>query len=162
MQQEIVNRKGDWVVPEIPILDGHQEIAQHQTTSAVDRAIQSLAGTRGREIDLPEPKQDLDEFIRGAQQHMTEEEPSFDACAGDVTEPSGDQPVKVSKRVRPPSTPQMGNTPAPRGGIIIGDGSRPTQRTSEVPDPWAPKKPVGRVVKPGAQIQFGTSDEGDD
>ncbi len=159
MRKEIVDRRGDWTVPEIPILDGCQESASLQTTSAVDRAIQSLAGTRGRGVDLPEPEQDTDEFTRKARGYMDEEEPPFEVCVEDVAESAGSEPIELPKQA--PVAPQMGNTPRPRGGIVIGKGPVP-QSIPGAPDPWAPPKPVGQIIKLGSTFQFETPDKGDE
>ena len=160
MQKEIVDKKGDWAVPEVPILDGCQQEAPSHTTSAVDRAVQSLAGTRGHEVVLPEPDRDSDEFIRGAREYMDDEEPPFDVRTEDVAESAGGEVVEPPGPPKPaPTVPRIGNTPVPRGGIIVGKG--PTPSRVRLPDSWTPPKSPGTVVKPGGTYQFDKPDEGD-
>lgn len=133
MQQEIVDKRGDWTVPEIPILDGRVQSSSPQTTQAIDEATQSLAGDRGRKITLPEPEPD---------------------------KPEPDPPKSPTHYMgsTPAAVPKPGNTPKPKSGIMVGGA--PVPEKTRDPDPWAPPKSVGRVVKPGATIQFG-SDEDD-
>ena len=58
IQLEIADRKGNWEIPEIPILDGQQETTKFRTTSSVDDAIQKLAQSKGQVIELPDPLQE--------------------------------------------------------------------------------------------------------
>ena len=130
---ETADRRGDWEVPEIPILDGRTERAQVGTTTAVDDAAQTLARVRGQEMTLP----------------AVPENP-----------PAQVDPEPPKQPEPPPSPPtggglllRTGNTAVPAGGIIIG--SAPLPPPAEAPDPWAAPKPKGKVVAKGARIQMG-------
>ena len=140
MRLEIADRRQDWTVPEIPVLDGRVESATPGLTNHVDAAVRSLAG-RGAILDEPEPDLQADG-----------DEPE------DEDEPVLDIPPPV--RATPPSRPDGRNTPDP-GEVMLGGSPAPAaqQRGRPTPetDPWAaPPKPAVTVIKTGAKIQFGT------
>ena len=145
MQLEIANKRGDWEVPEIPILDGRPELAGTKTTSAVDEAIRQLAGAKGNTApSLPSPDDEAPIETPGPPQ------------AREVLRPP------VPQKTAPPAVPSKGNTPVPEGGILLGGPSR--KPPAPAVDPWAvPAHRDAPVVSPGATIRFGggSTPEGD-
>lgn len=155
MRLEISERRGDWSVPEIPVMDGRVLVAPADTTHQVEDAVRKLTGASSRNTlplqmdpDLPddpeddEPEEDL-------------EEPEQE----DVPEPLSPLPRKP-----PPSQPAGRNTVDP-GEVMIGGGPAPAQvqrdRPAQEKDPWAPPpKASVVVVKPGAKVQFGVEGKG--
>lgn len=72
------------------------------------------------------------------------------------TEPA---PPKPQSPKRPPPPAFLGNTPVPKGGIMV-DGT-PAERAPEA-DPWAPRK-KDKFIKPHAKVQMGKGkDDGED
>ena len=63
---------------------------------------------------------------------------------------------EVQRRSAPPPS-YLGNTPVPRGGIMVTD-EESTAPAAPTPDTWAPKS-KDRVVKQHARIQLGKKDE---
>lgn len=160
MKLEISERRGDWSVPEIPVLDGRIVPAPLDTTSHVDAAVRKLS-RRGDPFALDKPEEpESDELESG--------EPEFEE-----PEPPEPEPEIVPPKVLPPrppagvvQQPARRNTPDP-GEVMIGGGPAPTPTPthrgapSAESDPWAPPaKPAVTVVKSGAKIQFGVDGKG--
>lgn len=137
MRLEVSDRRSDWEVPEIPILDGRIERTSAATTMDVDRAMQQLAASRGVDIQLP-----------------VDPEPS-EPLQLDPAEPPR-PPVPRGPLSVPATRGAVGNTPVPEGGLMIGGGPTP-QKNPDPVDPWAPK-PVVQVVPRGARIRMGGSE----
>jgi len=150
MRLEISERRGDWSVPEIPILDGRIEVSPADT---VDTAVQRLTHKVFLDDPTPEPEEPEGDDDDPLEDDDEEEE--------DLPEEPA-PPPSVVPRAPPPPMPKTRNTPDP-GEIIIRGGAQPTQRTSPAVerDPWAPPtKPTVTVVKTGAKIQFGADGKG--
>ena len=155
MKLEISERRGDWSVPEIPVLDGKIIVAPSSTTNHVDEAVQKLS-RRGGSFLLdepePEPEPEPDEEELGPEEEELELEP-------EVPKPVTPRPLPVKA---PGPMPTGRNTPDP-GEVMIGGGPASASpqgtfrgRPSGETDPWAPPaKPTVTVVKAGAKIQFG-------
>jgi hypothetical protein len=149
IQLEIADRKGDWEVPEVPILDGRQETTKLRTTSSVDEAIQRLAQSKGQSIDLPDPiKEASKEFVQETQTIMSQVQPEIPV----VPDPVPSVPVIESPK---PQTqivmPTEKNTSVPKGGIMIG-GDKVSSSPAPKADPWVPPPSKGNVVPVGAKI----------
>lgn len=148
MRLEVSERRGDWSVPEIPVLDGQVLSAPQATTAHVDDAVRVLAGRTPRSAPPPPPLEE-DDVAEGEDIEEEDiEEP----------EPLPVPPVHIPKKV--PPQPAGRNTADP-GEVMIGGALAPaTQqrgRPSAESDPWAPApKAAVTVVKSGAKIQFGT------
>jgi len=153
MRLEIADRRKDWEIPEIPILDGTERHAPPATTAPLDGAARALAQARGRDLNLPDPwAESAKEFVLETERLMPVDDPP-------VVEPS------VEPSVEPPPTPMVvppppprykappsvavGNAPA-KSGVMIG-GAKPAQAPA---DDWEPKKKVD-TVQPGARIKLG-------
>jgi hypothetical protein len=154
---EIADRKGDWSVPEVPILDGRQETSKLVVTNSVDEAIQKLAQAKGQEIKLPDPMVEVTkEFISETNEQMKQYEEKTEPESSDrnttPASPSSTPPV-----IQTPQVPFARNTEVPKEGIMIGGGSAPVK----VPalDPWAPPPPKGKVVPVGGKVVLGGKDE---
>jgi len=150
MKLEISARRGDWSVPEIPVLDGRVQPATQDTTAQVEAAARQLSG-KGN----PPPSLRLDE---------PDEAPPINDDEGleDDEEPLP-PPHPVPRKAQPPQ-PAGRNTIDP-GEVMIGGGHAPTvpSRTPPGPklDPWAPPpKPSVVIVQPGARVQFGADGKG--
>ncbi len=136
MQLEVADRKGNWEIPEIPIVDGRIEPASTRSRDQVEQAVRSLRGE-------PEPKEEP-----VSKSPPEPEEPLLPS-------PS---PVKVTRTKKAPEKmPTKGNVSVPDEGLMIGGGPIPT-KTEQV-DPWAPKTPGPKIVPPGARIRFGLTGE---
>ena len=150
IRADTADRKGDWEVPEVPVVDGRQEVAPHRTTQAVDRATRSLAEARGNgAVEPPEPESPQpDPFLQETVALMGEEDDEGSCEQPDTPTPKQpDGPLHRSPIV----APAVGNTSVPKGGIMIGGGQA---RAIPADDPWAPPS-KDKVVQPGAQIQMG-------
>lgn len=152
MQLEVADRRGDWEVPEIPIVDGRVDKASPATSTAVDNAVRAMAHAQGREApDLPDPHAAADEaFVTETADLMGQvvepEEP---------TPPPEDPPDSKPMRQAPQvSRPQMPNTQIPAGGLMVDGATTEPQRAA---DPWAPPKPKPDVVPVGAKIRMALS-----
>lgn len=134
MRLEIADRRGDWVIPEIPIVDGKP---QTSLPGSVDAALKALRKSPVAEDAVPPDDED-------------EETPAVPNVA----------PAIVPPRPYPETIPVVRNTPAPRGGVMIGGGNPPPPPPSPklVVDPWAIPPPGPRKVAPGAVI-FMDADE---
>lgn len=149
MKLEISERRGDWSVPEIPVLDGRVTPVPRDTTAHVDDAVQKLAGTTGRVWTPPEYP---DETMAEDESETVEE-----VEAVEESPPPSHQPAP---RVVQPQ-PATRNTPDP-GEVVVGGGqvapaAQQRPRPPAENDPWAPPpKPKVTVVKSGAKIQFGS------
>lgn len=157
MKLEVSERRGDWTVPEIPVLDGRIERAPKDTTSHVDAAVRSLA-SRGVSLILDEPEPDLtepdDEDDSGLEDDEEDLEP--EDSDSDLPEPDIRVPIQPRPVQAPPSSR---NTPDP-GEVMIGGAPAPAAQQRGRPmaetDPWAPApQPTVVIVKSGAKIQFG-------
>jgi hypothetical protein len=126
MRLEIADRRRDWEVPEIPILDGRDDMANPEVTRVVDNAVRTLAQAKNPDCILP----DLESKVP--------EKP---------VPPKTNQQTPVPKA---PTKPGMGNTPV-KDGVMVG-GGRKVQ--SEPEDPWEPKKKID-IVESGAKITLG-------
>lgn len=139
IQLNLAEQKGDWSVPEIPILDGKNENASVDTTTAVDGAARTLAESRGKEFNPPVstpkevPEQSPDE------QEMQRHDPP--------------EQNKPKEKASGKSSPLGPNTVTPEGGIMVGDDDTPASPTK--PDPWTVSPVSGKVVKPGTRIRLG-------
>ena len=168
---ESADRRGDWTVPEVPVLDGKAQVSQHNTTDVVDGAVRALAAAKGKDVALPNHREaDKAAFVTETEQMMTTMAPPETAPEAPLEAPA--QPpaplppeAPPTASVAPPKAgyhPPMANTPTPRGGIMIGEGpapQAPVPRPQPV-DPWTPVKKVP-VVQPGAKIQMGKKDADD-
>ena len=158
MKLEISERRGDWSVPEIPVLDGVIQPASRDMTGHVDDAVQKLAGKFNRVTQDPsppvpdEPEEDEDDEPEEDDEDL-EKEP----------EPAPQPLAHIPKKV--PPQPAGRNTSDP-GEVMIGGGAAPAgldQRGRPAPekDPWAPPpKAAVTIVKAGAKIQFGAEGKG--
>lgn len=142
---DIANKRGDWEIPEIPILDGVDETAARQTTSAVDQAAISLAKSRDKNLIIPDPEDIMVRNLEKETQVLLSEHP---------TVPVDDTPVKNDPTPEPKKTP-LGNTPVAPHGIMVGEGPRPTTPLPVKQDDWAVPSAKVPVVKPGSKIQMG-------
>lgn len=135
-QLEVADRRGDWEIPEIPIMDGKPVLSQ-SSTGTVDSAIRSLAKAQGR----PEPLVQV-------------EEP-----APKLVVPP---PLPAPHHPKTPVTkvPAKGNTARPAPMMLDGSPLPTTPATKAAsppqtePDPWTPKPEI-RKVNPGATIRMG-------
>lgn len=142
LRQEISDRRGDWTVPEVPLLDGSTDVSRLASTQALDQAARQLALGRGMELDLPDPvKAATDAFVEETKAMLPEEPESDPVLVTPLTVPSS-----------PSAAP--GNTPIPAEGIVIGGG--PAPESKQELDPWAAPKPdTATKVEPGARIRLG-------
>jgi hypothetical protein len=135
MRQEIAARRGDWEIPDvpmIPIVDGRKVTQNDNATSSVDAAIQSLAKAQGKKpLEMPKVE--------------TETAP----VATPVQTPDKALPEHFTKQGPPP---QQQNTTMPGQGIMLDDSVVPVTKPVKkvATDPWAPatdkKIPVGGTV----------------
>jgi len=138
LRLEIADKRGDWEIPEILILDGHPEMAAQTITDAVDDAARVLAKSKGTELSLPEPQ-------------------SEDVVP--VSPPQKDTPTPPQPLPQE-SFPKTSNTSWPSEGIIVGGGRAPASRTSPVTvDPWEPPAKQAPKVEPGARIRLGSGEK---
>ena len=135
LRQEIANRRGDWEIPpEIPVLDGRNEVAQQDTTRVVDEAVQALASSQGRKVHTLPTEVECE-----ADEHSAVSEPPVDLIHAEEPTPT----MKNRSRLQ--------NTEMPSEGVMI-EGEVPTTTPTKkiVKDPWAPstekKIPVGGTV----------------
>lgn len=157
MKIEISERRGDWSVPDVPVLDGVTQTAEPDHTDTVEAAVRALAGTHGKP-----PREVFEETVE--EEDSEEVIESFEADSEEVEpdpEPAPAPPPRSPKKnlFRPPAR----NVPN-QGGVMIGGAPRPETRPKPAPetDPWAaPAKPAVRVVKPGTRIQFGSGGKGE-
>jgi hypothetical protein len=144
MKLEVSARRGDWSVPEIPVLDGVIQPASSITTGHVDDAVQKLTGKLGK-VSLDSSPDEPDEL----------DEDSYDEP--DEPDETPEVSVPFTRKVLP--QPSERNTVDP-GEIMIGGAPAPAvdQRGRPGPenDPWAPPaKAAVTIVKSGVKIQFG-------
>ncbi len=158
MKLEISARRGDWSVPEIPVLDGRIQAATKDTTAQVEAAARRLAGKGVPPLlaldDVQDPEEP-DEALPEPPEDDEDEPPEDD-------EPEAPPPAPVPRKAPPPQ-PSGRNTLDP-GEVMIGGGPAPatTPRGRPAPelDPWAaPPKPSVVIVSPGARVQFGKDDK---
>lgn len=139
MQLEVASQRGDWEIPEIPVLDGNSSTGTLIQTQEVDAAAQVLALARGTELRLPQ-------------------------VPNPASPPEPPVPMpEPQKPQAPPSKPDVSripvllaghNTPFPTGGMMV-DGAPPPE-PPKAADPWAaPAANKPKVVKPGAKIKLG-------
>jgi hypothetical protein len=128
MQLEIADRKGDWSIPEISVLDGRIG-SETRTDTMLEEAVRATLPAAPTEPSTEQPSTE-------------EEEP---LGTPDIT---GTPSLNTHSKAMP--TPPLGNTTVPAQGLMVG-GEEPTQPVS---DPWAPK-PLTKVRAPGARIRFG-------
>ena len=144
MRLDIANRRGDWEVPEVPIIDGQVEQGAPSTTDVVDNAVRALAKSKGqKEPKLPDPTQaSMDTFLEETKGLMADEDSRCD-----------EQPPQESAPVvsAPEAPYPLGNTPVPQTGVMVGGGSPPPVPQE---DDWTPK-PKERKIVPGATIKMG-------
>ena len=161
MKLEISDRRGDWSVPEIPVLDGQIEVMPSQMTEHLDNAVHRLSKRDPLELSKPPPEafpEDPPEPDVYNLVDVGEEDPD------PISEPPG--PLEEAPAIPPsrtPLPPPSGRNTFDPGEVMVGgapsEGSRPTPEP-EV-DPWAPKSAPGVViVKTGAKIQFGVGGKG--
>jgi hypothetical protein len=158
MKLEISERRGDWSVPEIPVLDGRSVLASHDLTQHVDAAVQRLSRQENpfedEEPDLIDSDPDLIEPEEDEAGYDDFEEPEDVDGVPDIPEPD----IQIPLRAKPQTMmPAQRNIPD-QGDVMIGGGSS-EHRPKPPPerDPWAPPpRPSVSVVKSGAKIQFGT------
>jgi len=129
MRLEIVDRKKDWEVPEIPILDGQDYSATPSATSVVDEAqknafVDETKNLMGGEFPIEVPT-----------------EPAA---------PSSPGPFRRSED----SSGKLGNVPTKNGIILQGGPVKPPTPSVPAIDPWEPPKKIATVA-PGARIQLG-------
>lgn len=135
MRIEIADKRNDWEIPEIPIIDGVIQPSDQTATAIVEEAVRNLSKSNG--IILP----------------FAEEKPSEVVVAPIVekqqpeTKPEAPAPISMPNQ----SFPKQGNTQMPPHGIILGGGDAIIE-SPQKPDPWALPKEKGAVVKPGAKI----------
>lgn len=147
MKLEISARRGDWSVPEIPVLDGRVQAATLDTTAQVVEAARQLSGKGA--VQAPT---NLDEVPE------SEEDPE-DPPEEDLQDEPVEPPPPAPRKAQPPQ-PSGRNTFDP-GEVLIGGGPVATTRDRPVLelDPWAaPPKPSVVVVSPGARVQFGAKE----
>lgn len=180
MMLEIADRRGDWEVPEIAVVDGRIETASPATTQAVDNAVRNLAHSYGQpapvmpslsdefaaqalavlgELSEVDPA-DVTSLVVDPSVSQAQEEAAVTSspapALGDSPKPTlASPPVPVGNR--PPVTqPKARNTPMPAGGIMVG--SPAPVKPAKPRDPWAP--PTGltataKKVPVGAKIRMG-------
>ena len=147
MKLEISARRGDWSVPEIPVLDGQVLSAPQDITNHVDAAARSLAGASGRPFLGMDPDDEDGD---------PDESPEDDEYIEDEEVPAEEPLPPVPVRAQAPAPPRR-NTPDP-GDVMIGGAPAEVQRSRPATetDPWAPApKATTVVVKTGARVQFG-------
>ena len=151
MRLEIANRKGDWEVPEVPIVDGKVESGDVSITDNVDDAVRQLARSKGKkEPKLPDVREaSTKEFIEETERLMEDENSHCAESEPDPVPPPEHAP-------EPPQLYPMGNTPTPATGLMVGGGPPPPAPPAPAPaeDDWTPK-PQERKVQPGATIRMG-------
>lgn len=150
MRLEIADRKGDWEVPEVPIVDGRVENGDEKTTDEIDEAVRRLAQSKGKkEPKLPDHRKAATKrFVDETEEMMAEENAHCEESAPPPPEPEPPAPA--------PQLYPMGNTPMPATGLMVGGGPvpAPAERAPAVEeDDWTPKPQV-RKVKPGAKIKM--------
>jgi len=138
MQQEIADSRGDWEVPEIPVIDGQIQIT---SPAHVDAAVRAMSRT------LAEPLEDVEESFEDV------EEPEVDASPEPQPGPTPKAPVQKGEKINAPTAK---NTPN-RQGVMLDGGPPPESKPAR--DPWEPppnavpssarKVPVGGTVKMG-------------
>ena len=156
---EAADKAGDWEVPEVDISDGQTETARADTTSHVDAAVRTLARVKGREEpELPDPLRAAVEDSADETETLMEQETPEDTSPPPESEDPAPEPSQP--RHFQGSTVGPGNTPAPDGGIIIGDGPppEPKWRPGEAKEDWTPKEKP-KTVQPGATVKMGGGDE---
>lgn len=165
LRLEISDRKKDWSIPEIPILDGQDQSSDKSVTSAVDDAIKRLAETKGKNINLPDPiEAETEEFIQETEQIMEQETPEPEisepaTCRQDADRETPEPEIRPPKPDTSPAAPILGNTAVPPGGVVVGDG--PPPNTPPPKDDWAvPDKSDIPLVAPGTKITL--TNDGDD
>lgn len=154
MRLEIANKRGDWEIPEVPIMDGQAENGAVSTTGVVDDAVRALAKSKGKkEPELPDPREAATEDFVDETEEMMAEENSH--C--EEPPPPAPPPAPEPAPSLPPDAPYpMGNTPMPQGGLMVGGGPVPEPSPSgstTQEDDWTPK-PVERKIQPGATIRM--------
>jgi hypothetical protein len=146
MRLEIADRRGDWEIPDVPIVDGRPQVAQPSVTSAVDDAVRRLAYVKGKEDpNLPDPEQAAREgFVQETQAMMQTVVPPA---------PESKEESETLSPVPPPippgKAPGMGNIPVPPGGIML----KVSKPSTPPVDPWTPVEKVP-IVPSGAKIQL--------
>lgn len=152
MRLEIADKRGDWEVPDVPIVDGKVENTSLSTTDVVDDAVRQLARSKGnKEPDLPDSRKAVaDEFVKETQELMEEDS---EHCENPLSSDSDDSPPTPSKPL--PGPYPLGNTPAPETGLMVGGGPVPPTPPSPTvqEDDWTPK-PQERKIQPGATIKM--------
>lgn len=156
MKLEIANKRGDWEVPEVPIVDGQVEQGAVSMTDTVDDAVRALAKSKGKkEPALPDARQaSMDDFVTETEKLMAEENSH---CEEEP--PPASAPLREPPTAAPDGPYPMGNTPTPATGLMVGGGQVPSPDSTPAtaPDDWS-VKPVERKVQPGAVIRMGTPD----
>jgi hypothetical protein len=144
VQLEISDQRGDWEIPEIPILDGQVEVSPSDAVDAAVRAMSRHTGGGGQD---PEP----------------DEEPSVAAEPEPEPKTVEPDPPPPPKPETPVVRPTAMNTATPQG-VILGD--EPVTELAEAKkkeppaDPWAIPEGVvpAKKAKVGATIKMGGGD----
>ena len=156
MRLEVSDRKGDWSIPEIPILDGRTTRSESSIGDAVDHAVRALEKVSG-----PNVAHKVEEVREVTQCTLTSASKELDCLgASQMPEQEIEQRAEEFQHVGgefPPveavPLPRLGNLPS-QDGMMIGP---PPPPESDKSDPWAPAK--DRKVKPGATIRMGNRDD---
>jgi hypothetical protein len=135
VQLEVSDQKGDWEIPEIPVLDGQVHVSP---ADAVDAAVRAM-GRKVTPSSEPEPEP--------APSAEREEEPT----PVEVETPVEPPPRKPETPIRPTAM----NTATPQG-VVIGDEPVPEQKPRAAVDTWEiPEGPIAKKAKVGATIKMG-------
>lgn len=155
MRLEIADRRGDWEVPEIPVLDGRSRVAEPQTTSAVDEAIRQLSTSKGTNAPGLPPAPPAQVAHLEVQEDEPLPEPELPPEPAAPPEPAPPPPQPSG----PPPLIQPGNTEAPEDGIMIGGGPRPDSGAVPAHEDWGPPKETEIIVPVGATVRMGGRDK---
>jgi len=145
VQLEIADQRGDWEIPEIPVLDGQVHVAP---ADAVDAAIKAMAKPKlqmepTEETSLDPPENDFSE----------EPLPSVAEEGAEEAEGVQEAPPQDPGSKPPIVRPTGHNTATPQG-VILGD--EPLPELEPAHDPWAvPEGPVAKKVEVGATVKMG-------
>lgn len=155
---EISERRGDWSVPDVPVLDGVLRQAGHDQGDAVNEAVRRLS-KRGRLDEETDPDEAAPTESEGEDHVPEEPEPPLPENPSEkpaVTEADPPQQTELPSSQKP-VRPVKGNV-EDRGEVMLGGAPAAVERGKPAAeaDPWAaPARPKTTVVKAGAKIQFG-------
>jgi len=153
MALEISEKRGDWEIPEIPILDGNTNVGTLDQTQGVDAAVKVLATARGHTSPkLPEPSP--------PPAAPTEQAKPTPPVQAKPTPPAA--PQTPQKMVSVVMTLPRGNTSNPAGGVMVDGSPAPAPAPKQVEaDLWAIPAAKNEVKIPvGGKVVMGGEPEG--